>query len=170
MELERLAEIVDDMIVQHDYPGFEPRALKLGLPEEVLHMHTKTFANALGHSSIYVRLAALRWFQERPGMAKSYIGAIVGLLDHEDEYIRIEASRTLERFQTVTGDTLLRIAKLLKDERPNVRKAAAKSLGKLGSRMKQKDGAIIEALQAASTDADPEVRMKVLKAVRLIES
>lgn len=170
MELDRFAEIVDDMIIQHDYPGFEPRALKLGLPEEVVHMHTKTFASALGHPNVYVRLAALRWFQERPGMAKSYLKAIVGLLDHDDEYIRIECMRTLERLPNVSADTVGLITPLLKDTHAEVRKAAAKSIGKLGSRLKQKDSALVEALQAASQDADPQVRMKVLKAVRLIES
>ena len=60
------------------------------------------------------------------------------------------------------------MSRLLKDENPSVRKAAAKAVGKLASRMKQKDPQVVEALREASNDKDPEVRMKVQKAVRLI--
>jgi hypothetical protein len=168
MELERFAEIVDDMIIQHDYPGFEPRALKLGLPEEILRMHTKTFASALGHTNVYVKLAALRWFQERPGMAKSYVKAISGLFDSSDEFVRMESLKTVERFPQVAPELVVEMSRLLKDENSSVRKAAAKAVGKLASRMKQKDPQVVDALREASNDKDPEVRMKVQKAVRLI--
>lgn len=170
MDLDHFALLVDDMIVQHDYPGFEPRGLNLGLPEDAQRMPAKTYANALGHQSVYVRLAALRWFQERPGLARSYSSAIVGLFDHADEFIRMEAIRTVERFHEVKLEIIQKIALLLKDEHIEVRKAAAKATGKLASRMKLKDPQILEALQEATKDTDPEVRMKVQKAVRLIEA
>jgi HEAT repeat protein len=170
LELDRLAEVVDDLIVQLDYPGFEPRGLRLGLPEDVQRMPTKTFANALGHESIYVRLAALRWFQERPGMAKSYLKAVCGLLESTDEFVRMEAVRTVERVHDVPAETVVAIAKLLQDENVEVRKAAAKAAGKLGSRLKPKSQAVLDALQAATNDANPEVRMKVQKAVRLVSA
>ncbi len=60
MNLEKLASVVDTMIIQHDYPGFEPRGLKLGLPEDLQNMSAKTFSNALSHESVYVKLTALR--------------------------------------------------------------------------------------------------------------
>lgn len=170
MDLDRFAQLVDDMIIQHDYPGFEPRGLNLGLPEDVQRMPAKTFANALGHKNVYVRLAALRWFQERPGLARSYSPAIVGLFDHEDEFVRMEAVRTVEKFHEVKPEVVVKIAELLKDEYAEVRKAAAKATGKLASRMKMKDAKVLEALQEATKDTDPEVRMKVQKAVRLIEA
>ena len=66
MNLDKLAGVVEELIVQLDYPGFEPRSLKLGLPEELETMSAKTFASALGHQSVYVKLAALRWFQSGP--------------------------------------------------------------------------------------------------------
>jgi vesicle coat complex subunit len=169
MELDRFAEIVEDMILQHDYPGFEPRSLRLGLPSEVLRMHTKTFASALGHANVYVKLAALRWFQERPGMAKSYINAIIGLLDNADEFVRMESVKTIEKVHDLSPDSIVKMTTLLKDQEVEVRKAAAKALGKLGSRSKQKDPAVLDALREAARDSNPEVRMKAQKAVRLIE-
>jgi HEAT repeat protein len=57
---------------------------------------------------------------------------------------------------------------LLKDQEVEVRKAAAKALGKLASKSKQKNPAILDALKEAARDANPEVRMKAQKAVRLI--
>jgi len=170
LELDRLAEVVDDLIVQLDYPGFEPRGLRLGLPEEIQRMPTKTFTSALGHTSIYVRLAALRWFQERPGVAKSYLKAICGMLDSSDEFVRMEAIRTVERIHDVSAETVIEISKLLQDENAEVRKGAAKAVGKLGSRLNPKSQAVLDALQAATNDANPEVRMKVQKAVRLISA
>jgi len=170
LELERLAEVVDDLIVQLDYPGFEPRGLKLGLPEDIQRMPTKTFASALGHTSVYVRLAALRWFQERPGMAKSFLKALCGLLDNDDEFVRMEAVKTMEKIHDVPADAVIEMAKLLKDDCDDVRKAAAKAVGKLGSRLKPKSQAVLDALQAATNDTNPEVRMKVQKAVRLVSA
>jgi HEAT repeat protein len=168
IEVEKLAQVVDDMIVQHDYPGFEPRALKLGLPQEIEGLSAKTFGAALGHESIYVRLAALRWLQERPGVAKSYLNAIAGLLDNGDPYVRLESARTFQRIGSVDPEFVLKICRLLKDDNADVRKAAAKAIGKLGSKLKQPNQEILDALNEATTDKDPEVRMKVQKAVRLI--
>jgi HEAT repeat protein len=160
---------VEDMIVQHDYPGFEPRGLRLGLPEDVTRMPAKTYASALGHKSVYVRLAALRWFQEHAGIAKTYLSAITGLFDNEDEFVRMESLKTAERMNDVPKETQAKMCALLKDESAEVRKAAAKALGKLATRSKQKDPAILEALEEASHDVNPEVRMKVQKAMRLIK-
>ena len=167
-ELDRLAEVVDDMIIQHDYPGFEPRSLRLGLPEEISRMPSKIFANALGHKNVFVKLAALRWFQERAGMAKSYINAIAGLMDDKDEFVRMEAVKTIEKFATVEPEILERMSALLKDEHSDVRKATAKAIGKLASRSKTKSQAVLDALSDAANDKDPEVRMKVQKAVRML--
>ncbi|CAN5182701.1 hypothetical protein BH10CYA1_BH10CYA1_40800 [soil metagenome] len=168
MELADLAEIVDNMIVQHDYPGFEVRGLKLGLPEEVLKAHAKVFVQALGHESIYVKLAALRWLQERPGIAKSYMKPVAGLLDSPDEWVRMEAARTIERVSAPHEDAVLKIAELLRDANAEVRKAAAKALGKICARKSDKNEVIVKALHDAASDEDAGVRWKVQKALRQI--
>ncbi len=168
MELADLAEIVDNMIVQHDYPGFEVRALKLGLPEEALKMHAKVFVQALGHESIYVKLAALRWLQDRPGVAKSFVKAIAGLLDHDDEWVRMEAVRTIERISAPSDEAVLKIAELLHDPNVEVKKTAAKALGKICAKKSNKNETVVKLLRDASTDADSSVRWKVQKALRQI--
>jgi HEAT repeat protein len=168
MELTDFAEIVDNMIVQHDYPGFEVRGLKLGLPEEVLKLHAKVFVQALGHESVYVKLAALRWFQERPGVAKSYIKPIIGLLDNADEWVRMEAAKTVERVSSPPEDAALKIALLLRDPNVEVRKAAAKALGKMCSRTTSKNEVIVKSLHDAASDEDAGVRWKAQKALRQI--
>lgn len=168
MELDQFANLVETMVIEHDYPGFEPRALRLGLPEEALRMPSKSYSQALGHPNVYVKLAALRWFQEKSGVAKSYTKAIAGLLDSPDEFVRMEAVKSLERINGLPEENVVRISALLKDESTEVRKAAAKALGKLVSKAKQKNEAIVQALQQASKDEDPGVRMKAQKAARLI--
>ncbi len=168
MELSDLAEIVDNMIVQHDYPGFEVRALKLGLPEEALKMHAKVFVQALGHESIYVKLAALRWLQERPGVAKSYVKAIAGLLDNSDEWVRMEAVRTIERINAPSEEAALKIAQLLTDSNVEVRKTAAKALGKICAKRFNKNEVIVTSLRDAASDDDSQVRWKAQKALRQI--
>lgn len=168
MELADLAEIVDNMIVQHDYPGFEVRGLKLGLPEEAQKMHAKVFVQALGHESIYVKLAALRWLQERPGVAKSFVKAIAGLLDSPDEWVRMEATRTIERISNPSEEATVKIAELLRDPDVEVRKTAAKALGKICSKKSNKNEAIVKSLRDAASDDDSAVRWKVQKALRQI--
>jgi len=170
MELERFAQLVDDMIIQHDYPGFEPRSLKLGLPDEANRMPAKTYSKALGHESVYVKLAALRWFQERPGHAKPYLPAIMGLLQSTDEFVRMESINTISRVPNQGSDAVMQVTPLLRDSFVDVRKAAAKAVGKMASKLKQPNEEILQALRDASSDSNPEVRMKIQKAVRLIES
>jgi len=168
MELPELAEIVENMIVQHDYPGYEIRSLKLGLPDAALRSHARVFAQALGHESVFVKLVALRYFQEKPGLAKSYLNAICGLLDSPDSWVRMEATRTLERIQSPPENTATKLSPLLKDDDIEVRKTAAKALGKVCSKMKTKDDAVIQALHDAAEDKDAGVRWKAQKALRLI--
>lgn len=169
MELKDLAEIVDNMIVQHDYPGFEVRSLKLGLPEEVLKMHAKVFGQALGHESVFVKLAALRWFQDRPGVAKSFVKPIAGLLDNKDEWVKMEAARTIERVSSPPEDAAVKIAYLLSDPDVEVRKTAAKALGKICSRKSNnKNEVIVKSLHDAASDEDAGVRWKAQKALRQI--
>lgn len=168
MELADLAEIVDNMIVQHDYPGSEVRALKLGLPEEALKSHAKVFVAALGHPSVYVKLAALRWFQDRPGVAKSFVKAIAGLLDNNDEFVRMEAARTIERIAAPPEEIAVQIAHLLQDSNAEVKKTAAKALGKICSKKKTKNEVIVKSLRDAASDEDVEVRWKAQKALRQI--
>jgi len=168
MNLEKLADIVDEMIVQHDYPGFEPRALKLGLPDSVTKAPAKMFTQALGHESVYVKLAALRWFQERPGMAKGAFRAVMGLYDNSDPFVRLEAVRLSERFTEPTKELALNISKLLRDEDVEVQKAAARACGKLCKKLKMKDETVIDGLQQCAAGKDALLRGKAEKALRRI--
>jgi HEAT repeat protein len=168
MELTELAEIIENMIVQHDYPGYEIRSLKLGLPDAAMRSHAKVFAQALGHKSIFVKLVALRYFQEKPGLAKSNINAISGLLDHPDSWVRMEAARTIERIQSPAENAVAKLSPLLKYDDIEVRKSAAKALGKVCAKMTKKNEVVIQALHDAAQDADAGVRWKAQKALRLI--
>lgn len=168
MNVDRLADVVEELIVQLDYPGFEPRSLKLGLPEELESMSAKNFGNALGHKSVYVKLAALRWFQERPGVAKSHLSAILGLVDSNDEWVRMESIRTVEKMSKLPAHVGVIVSKGLKDESVEVRKASAKALGKILKRSVTKDVSVIDALKEATQDSDVEVRFKAQKALRNI--
>ena len=167
-----LAQFVDDMIVQHNYPGFEARAFKIGLPEHIVQFPSKLFADALGHESIYVRIVALRWFQEKPGAIKPFIKAISGLTVHEDPWVRFEAGQTLERFSHPTLAMAITVSALLKDKEPFVRRGAAKGLAKILPRLKEarvKDEELTEvvaALKEALADQDGQVRQKAEKALR----
>ena len=166
MDLDMLAAIVDNMILQHDYPGFEPRSLKLGLPEQAYKASAKTFAQALAHDSVYVRLAALRWFQEKPGMAKTHIHRIINLLSDKDEWVRKETVRLLEKISSPPDDVGIKISQLLKDADTEVRKEAAKALGKILPKLKKMDSEILASLHAAAEDREVEVRWKAQKALR----
>jgi HEAT repeat protein len=167
-DVEKLAEVVDEMIVQHDYPGFEPRSLKLGLPDFLVKASARMYAEALGHESIYVKLAALRWFQERPGMMKPYINAVAGLVDNTDPWVRLESIQALERYPFPSPTFANRIAERLQDEDVDVQRASAKALGKIGSKLKLKDGEVIEGLKQAAQGKDGQLRGKAEKALRKI--
>jgi hypothetical protein len=162
MDLDRLAEIVDDMAVQHDYPGYEIRSLQMGLPVEVVKSQPKLFGDALKHNNVLVRLVGLRWFWDNPGRTAPFMRVMADCLDDPDEWVRREAIRTLERASKTDEKVAARIALRLTDEATEVRKAAAKALGKLGF----KSTPIIEALQKATMDSDHEVRWKAEKALR----
>jgi vesicle coat complex subunit len=168
MDIDKLASVVETMIIQHDYPGFEPRGLKLGLPEELEGMSAKTFGNALGHESVFVKLTALRWFQERPGVAKAHLSSILGLIDSDDEWVRKEAIRTVEKISKLPPHVGGIVSKGLTDEAVEVRKASAKALGKILKRSVTKDASVIDALKQAAQDKDVEVRFKAQKALRNI--
>ncbi len=168
MNVEKLAEVVEDMVIQHDYPGFEPRSLKLGLPDEIKNASARVFFEALGHKSVYVKLAALRWFQEKPGMGKGHERAIAGLLDNEDAWVRQESLRALERLQLKNEEIIVMMTPLLTDSDSEVKKAAAKALGKICSKRHRKMDVVIDGLKVAATDKDPEVRWKAEKALRIL--
>lgn len=169
MNLEKLAEVVDDMIIQHDYPGFEPRALILGLPDEINKAPTKVFGDALSHENVFVKLAALRWFQERPGLARNYmIKHVVGLLSDSDPFVRMEAIRLVERGTDPNQDMVLKISTLLQDENPEVQRSAARACGKLCKKLKIKNQTIIDNLQEAANAPDSQLRGKAEKALRKI--
>ncbi len=166
MDLDTLADIIDKMVVEHDYPGFEPRSLKLGLPEAAVQAPARLFAQALGHPSVYVKLTALRWFQEHPGMIKQFVNAVTGLFEHSDEWVRMEAVQTLERLHNPSEEHALKLSKLLSDSNLMVRKAAAKATGKICLKINCTQPEIIESLRHAAEDADDQVRWKAEKALR----
>ena len=165
MELEELADIVENMALQHDYPGFDIRTLKLGLPASVLKAPPKLFGQALRHDSAVVRLAALRFFIDKPGSATPFYRVIGERLNDTDEVVRSEAVHCFERMHKVEKSIAVEIAALLKDEHTLVRKCAAKALGKIGL----KDEEVVSSLkEAAQSDKDHEVRWKAQKALRLL--
>jgi len=181
-ELDSLVDFVTNMIIQHDYPGFEPRSFRIGLPEQLVSANSRLFASALEHESVYVRLVALRWFQEKPGAIKPYINDILALLGNADEWVRMEATITLERYQHPGPAIASSVAELLEDQYPLVRREAAKALGKMLAKFKDnsnsKDPAknaardlhlepIVESLKnALRDDEDAQVRQKAEKALR----
>src|ERR1700734_1182097 len=154
MELAEFASVVETMILEHDYPGFEPRSLRLGLPQSALKSKAKMFASALGHDSVYVKLAALRWLQERPGVAKSCLSAIAGLLDNADEWVRLEAIHTIEKTASPPREVAVKVSSLLADSDVEVRKAAAKATGKLFSKGIKESTEVLSSLHAAAKDQD----------------
>jgi vesicle coat complex subunit len=166
--IDQLAEFVDNMVVQHDYPGFEPRSLKLGLPDSINKSSPKVFSQALKHPNVYVRLAALRWFQAKPGMGKGYEKTIASLLGDEDDWVKMEALRALERLCTQDESIIVLMAPLLQEENSEVRKTAAKALGKICAKQHKRIQLVIDGLRTASDDPEPEVRWKAQKALRLL--
>lgn len=161
-ELVKFAEYVDDMVLQLSYPGFERRSLKLGLPDSVGKLPPRVYANALQHENTLVKLAALRWFQERPGIAKSHLAQVSLCLKDPDEWVRRETVQCLEKFDSVDEKLLTQLSEMLVDPDQEVRKETAKALGKLGG----KSEIVIEALKRASEDENHEVRWKAQKALR----
>lgn len=161
-ELEKFAEVVEDMILQLTYPGFEKRSLKLGLPDSVSKLPPKTYAQALKHESALVRIAALRWFQEHAGIAKSHLRLITECLADSDEWVRKESVFCMEKLDTSDEKILAELCKMVSDSDTEVRKEVAKALGKLGGKSQD----VVAALQKASEDKDHEVRWKAQKSLR----
>lgn len=168
MNLEGLAEIVDRMIIEHDYPGFEPRSLKLGLPQAAVNAPAKIFGQALLYNNVFVKLASLRWFQEHPKLVRNYIENVLMLLQDSDEWVRFEALRTLERTMSSELSVIAKVALLLKDPNEMVRKEAAKVCGKLVAKTSEKPVAVVNMLLEAAEDPSEQVRFKAQKALRRI--
>ncbi len=168
MNVEALALIVERMIIEHDYPGFEPRALKLGLPQTAVNSPAKTFAQALLYDNVFVKLASLRWFQEHPKIVQSYIENVLILLQDSDDWVRFEALRTLERNRSSEPSVIAKVASLLKDPSEMVRKEAAKVCGKLIAKTSERPVAIVNLLLQAAEDPNEQVRFKAQKALRRI--
>jgi len=168
MNLAQLVETIETMILQHDYPGFEARALNLGLPEEALKSSSKVFAQALKYDNVFVKLASLRWFQGRAGMTRNHVKEVVALLQDTDDWVRSEAIKTLERANIRDDETIVKISSLLKDESDMVRQESAKACGKLLVKTSDKHGQVIALLRAAANDPNEKVRWKAQKALRLL--
>ncbi len=164
MDLNKLAELVDRMTIEHSYPGYDVRSTHLGMPDAVTKSPARLFGLALEHQDVMVKLVALRWFYERPGDAKRYQKALLDLLTSPDEWVRLETAKTISRIDRVDEAVAVAVSELLADSNMEVRKHAAKALGKLG----HKSQTIIDNLQKASSDSEREVRWKAEKALRLL--
>lgn len=164
MDLNKLADLVDQMSIEHSYPGYDVRSTHLGMPDAVTKSPARLFAQALEHQDVMVKLVALRWFYERPGDARRYQNLLLSLLGSPDEWVRLETAKTISRIDHVDEEVALAVSTLLADPNLEVRKHAAKALGKLG----HKSPTIIQNLQQASSDSDREVRWKAEKALRLL--
>lgn len=162
MDLTEFAAIVEDMVIQHDYPGLDVRSVRLGLPRAVMGASPGLIADALGHDQAVVRLAALRWFQEKSGLATRYIKKIAELLQDEDEWVRLETIKVMGKLDNLGPVYCDSLAACLKDKWAGVRKEAAKVCGK----QEKPSESMISALKIAATDADIEVRWKAQKAMR----
>jgi len=166
MNLPELADLIETMIVEHKYPGFEARALHLGLPESALKSPARIFGQGLMHGNVFVQLASLRWFQSHPGMAKSYADEVLVLADSADEWVRYEAIRTLVLSHASDNAVILKISSLLKDPSEMVKVEAAKACGKLLSKLEHKNASVIALLREAASDPNEKVRWKAQKALR----
>jgi HEAT repeat protein len=163
MDLEKLVQIIEDMALQHDYPGFELRSLKLALPKETEQCSAKTFALALDHKDVIVKLAAIRWFiNARPGTIKQYSQAVINCLQNEDEWVRLEAIALLEHTKLDNEALSQLLCRLFNDTSNEVRAAAVKAAGKLGAN----SSVVISGLKEACLDKDANVRAKAGKALR----
>jgi HEAT repeat protein len=170
--LEELVQKIDDMIVQHDYPGFEARALKLGLPEWARNLPAKTYSKCLKHESVFVRLAALRWFQEAPGKIKPHIELIYRSLEDSDPFVRLEAICCLETLRQADDEMIEKLAALADDNDIDVQRGLAKALGKLTLRTTKNarnNACALQALDKLCQSKDPQLRLKALKAIRKIQ-
>ncbi len=164
MDLNKLADLVDQMTIEHSYPGYDVRSTHLGMPDSVTKSPARLFGQALEHEDAMVKLVALRWFYERPGDAKRYQNTLLALLKSSDEWVRLETAKTISRIDRVDESVAVAVSELLADTNAEVRKHAAKALGKLG----HKSETIIENLKKASADSEREVRWKAEKALRLL--
>lgn len=162
MEIQELRAIVKDMAIQHAYPGFEVRSLRLGLPAKAVKSQSRLFRLALEDTDPLVKLAALRWFQERPSDARKHIEAIAGALGDEDEWVRLEAVRAIELTGALSLPIAEKIAGCLIDSSFEVQKAAAKACGKI----QNKPESILNQLRQAASSPNTEVRWKAQKALR----
>ena len=181
MELKELEELVENMILQLSYPGFNARSLNLALPLTATEAPVKLYVQALSSESTNVKLSALRWFQNRAGAAKHHIKTIAHLLKNSDPWVRKEAIKTIEITKSSDPLVISEICLLLKDEDQIVRIEAAKSLGSLGKELPSLNNpnqekkstsisdlkeTIINSLQEATDDSVLEVRRKAIKALR----
>jgi len=164
MDLNKLADLVEQMSIEHSYPGYDVRSTHLGMPDSVTKSPARLFGQALEHENVMVKLVALRWFYERSGDAKRYQKILLELLKSPDEWVRLETAKTISRIEKADESLALAVSELLADPNMEVRKSAAKALGKLG----HKSETIIANLQKASSDNDRQVRWKAEKALRLL--
>lgn len=162
MEVEELADIVETLALQLSYPGFESRSLQIGLPDRAKKSPVKLFVQALKHESVLVKLAALRWFWERPSDAKRSARVIADCLADPDEWVRMEAVNSLGRIDGIDPRYAEQAVGLLADPAVMVRRAACRSLGKLAC----KSEVVLAGLKQATADKDAEVRWKAEKALR----
>ncbi len=167
--IENLTEFVTSTINETSYPGFESRSFKLGLPLEYNNAPTSLFLLALKSDNIYVQLAALRWFQEKPNQAFSHQEAIMNFLKSNDEWLRFESIKTIQKMHSPKISFAKAISPLIFDESVFVKQEAIKAISKIMVKLKSQDNEILASLEKAALDKDHEVKRKALKAIRLIK-
>lgn len=176
--LDELSDFVGELLVQYDYPGFESRGFRIGLPDRFNQGGSRLFAAALQHPSVIVRIVGLRWLQDHPGNIKPHVKEITRLLDDQDEWVRFESLGALERFAQPASGNALSCAARLKDESVMVRRGAGKALSKVLPRVNDKLAKELNEVREknlsetrslmhqALEDKDVQVRQKVEKALR----
>jgi HEAT repeats len=165
MELKDLEEIVDNIILQHDYPGYEPRSLNVALPQAITEAPVRLYRAALASSNVFVQLLGLRWFQTKLGAAKSCANPITAQLENADAWVRLEAIRTIDKAKLWNDGSVIKVSSLLKDPDEIVRMEAAKACGRLPKSIFLQEK-VIPALKEASQDSAQSVRRKAIKSLR----
>ncbi len=168
--LEHLSEFIIDTITQSDYPGFEAKAFRLGLPIQYHNAPASLFLKALKSDNIYIQLAALRWFQEKPNQTFSHQDAILNFLKSNDIWLRFEAIKTIERMSSPKENLAVALSPLMLDESAMVKQEAIKAFGKIIRKLKINKPELLTNLEIASQDKNHEVKRKALKALRLIKA
>ena len=142
MDLEELADIVETMILHHDYPGFEPRSLNWGYRKTLYDLGQSVCSGARAQKRLCEAVQSALVSIEA-GVAKTYISALLGLLNDSDEWVRMETIAVLERFNAPLPETVITVATLLRDPDVEVRRECRESHWQDGRQVEKQGRGII---------------------------